>query len=660
MSVAQADGARKFTLEGRWIATAKRAASFVLAASLFATFHPYIGIAGDAALYLGRAQADLDPSGVGRDIAFANDGQSRFSLFSRVLDPLVAVCGPSAAGMIVAMAASACVLGAAYVLARALTGDKRLMFAIVAAVAVLPTTYGNDSFHFAEAAFLPRPFAEASVVVAVAALLAGRRLLAAPFLLAALLIHPLMAMAGIGVVAVLLAWRRTIRASFAVVAAYGVAAALAFGLGALGVPLFDRLLVRVDPEWLAMLTQRSPYLFPSLWSATAFVAPVVHLTTIASAARRGGPMRRRVLAAVAISAVLQIIAAAVLGDSMHVLLMIQAQGWRATWLLAFAASACLPLVARELWREGPQARVVLALLGSSWLCGIGLPATIISCGLALVLQQKRMVLPLLDRHAKWALACAAVIVSIDAAASTIAWVRLAGRAPDPVAVFWFGSLRAGIAAVPICSCLIVWLLAVAPRRSLSSLAMLVALATLGVASAAATWDARATADVFFGKQDGFGLANVPGDHSSEVMVFGGLSQAWFTLGRAQYFSPQQASGIVFSRPLAMEFRRRAAVLRSTGLIPASDVPVLRERPSVTAAKLAVFCRRDDAPAAVVVPDLVDAPAPVLSGATTWTPPAPLPFIESFDPLESHSIRRWIVAPCAATLPTSELAKTGGR
>ena len=160
--------------------------------------HPYLGVIGDAALYLGRSLADLDPTGVGRDIAFVNDGQSRFSIFSRLVDPLVAALGVEQAGIIVAAAASACCLAATFALARALGSDRRLTIAVALFAATMPTSYGDGILRFAETNAVPRPFAEAAVMASIAALLAGRPLAAGLLLAAALAIHPIMAMAGVG------------------------------------------------------------------------------------------------------------------------------------------------------------------------------------------------------------------------------------------------------------------------------------------------------------------------------------------------------------------------------------------------------------------------------------------------------------------------------
>ena len=643
---------------------ARDAALVVSAAALFAIGHPYLGIIGDASLYLGRSLADLDPNGVGRDIVFANDGQSRFSIFSHGADPLVAALGASQAGLVIALAALACLFAATWALARALTDDPRVRLAVVVSAALMSTGYGDGVFRFAEAAAVPRPFAEAAVMAAVAALLANRKTIAGAFLLAALLIHPIMAMAGVGTAIVLLAWRRSRRGSLAAVAAMTAAAATAILLGALGIPPFGRLVLRIDPDWLGMLTERSPHLFPTLWHAWAFAAPIAQATTVAVFARLGDGRRSRVLVAVALSAVLQLAAAAVLGDGLHGLLAIQVQGWRTLWLLAVVASLSLPVVAVDLWRGGPQARIALALLGMAWLCPLGVGGSLVVCAAALALVTGRPLPSLRERHATGTLVAVAAICAVAAAMAWAGWAGFLGQAPRGASIRLVSALQTDLLVAP--AWLAVALLLWAPRawRPAGGLVVLGAVALVAVA--ASVWDERASA-AFVGRQDGFAATTaVPGPPSSEVLVIGGVSNAWFALGRPQFFSPEQAVSIVFSRPLAMEWRRRARVLRGLGLVPHNtfrpwDPMTADDHILVTDAKLAALCGRDDAPAAVIVPDRDDAPAPRPPDAVVWPAPAaaPQPVLEHYDPPQWHVIRGWVALPCAAPRPP-ELAKSGAR
>ena len=635
----------------------------VLVAAVYAIGHPYLGIVGDAALYLGRSVADLDPAGVGRDIVFAYDGQSRFSIFFRLVDPLVEALGAERAGMVVAAAASACFFGATLALARALGGERRLTIAVALVAATMPTAYGAGVFHFAETSAVPRPFAEAAVMASVAALLAKRPLVAGLLLVAALAIHPIMAMAGIGTVLVLVVWRATWRARLMTVAAVAAAAGLAAVLGMAGVPLLDRLSVRIDPDWLGMLTDHSPDLFPGLWRTSSFAAPIVQATTIALAVRHGAPTHRRVLVAVVISAGLQLAAAALFGDAMHGLLAVQGQGWRALWLLAVLGTFCLPFVVSELWRDGAAARMALALLGFAWLCPVDLVGGLAACGGALFLRARPAAVPIRDDHAKWALGGVASLALLSTAVRSLGWIGfIDGQGRWNGAVALVSAWQADLLLAPSWLGIAAWHLA-PPRRPSPSLVGVAALAAFAIA--AATWDERASSGLA-GHQDGFTQAiDVPGAPSSEILAIGGMTSSWFVLHRPQYFSPEQGASIVFSRPLALEWRRRARILLETGLVPRNALrpwePLSAADPVVvTADKIGALCRRADAPAAVIVPDRDDAPAPALPGGVAWTAPSPLVIAGNEQPPEWHVIRGWVVAPCAARRQASALAKTGSR
>src|SRR5690606_64959 len=80
--------------------------------------------------------------------------------------------------------------------------------------------------------------------------------------------------------------------------------------------------------------------------------------------------------------------------------------------------------------------------------------------------------------------------------------------------------------------------------------------------AAVRWDARSTvtraveANTF--RSDLFGVA-LP-EHAQVFWDRQGLVGPWLALRRADYFSPQQLSGLVFSRHTAVEARKRLARL----------------------------------------------------------------------------------------------------
>jgi hypothetical protein len=76
--------------------------------SVFFLSRPYPGIVQDAYIYMGRALADLDPNGIGRDLMFVNDGQFGFSLFRYLAKAMAAVLGLATAAKTLAFSGCCC------------------------------------------------------------------------------------------------------------------------------------------------------------------------------------------------------------------------------------------------------------------------------------------------------------------------------------------------------------------------------------------------------------------------------------------------------------------------------------------------------------------------------------------------------------------------
>jgi putative flippase GtrA len=259
------------------------ALGIVAAAALFLLTHTQCGIIGDARIYVGRALADLDPSGIGQDAMFRLDGQSQFSLFRPAARALVAALSPVPMATLTVAAAQCLWLSALFTLAWHLAGRRCAW--IVAIVAVVPARYGAPGvFGFAEPLAAPRPIAEAFVLFAVPAWLAGRRIVAAALLCLAAAFHPIMALAGFGVLGLALlrghaGWR---------IAAVLAVAGLAGGAWA-GLPVLDRIATLVDADWLGAMRGRNGYLFPDLWPGSTFALGAVQAATLLLTLRRVGP-----------------------------------------------------------------------------------------------------------------------------------------------------------------------------------------------------------------------------------------------------------------------------------------------------------------------------------------------------------------------------------
>src|SRR3954447_25725238 len=77
----------------------------------------------------------------------------------------------------------------------------RAVWLLLVFACVLPHAYGSQVFQTAETLAVPRPFAEAAVLLSLAALISGRPRIALALVLVGFVLHPIMALAGAGVLA---------------------------------------------------------------------------------------------------------------------------------------------------------------------------------------------------------------------------------------------------------------------------------------------------------------------------------------------------------------------------------------------------------------------------------------------------------------------------
>jgi hypothetical protein len=622
----------------------------IIATALWALTHPYEGIIGDANLYIGRALADLDPAGLGRDLLFAHDGQSQFSFYPWLVKALVTSCGTNAASLILVVSAAILWLVALALLARCFVNGQRIWI-IVAIVALLPTQYGSPQhFLFSEMMATPRPTAEALVLLALGACACGRTVLACAALIAATLVHPLMSLAGWTAICLVLCredrrWMIAVAAltSFAIIAAI------------LGVPLFDRLVVAMDPQVKALVEDRSPWLFPTLWPLTFVGTIAAQMATIAIAARLFEGRRRHVLYAAMAVGLLGIAVQALLADMSSSLLVVQIQCWRMAWLTAAMGGVALALCTFELWARGGVNRIILAPLVLAWLLSDSPLAAVVLAMAALGLQNSR------DRYswlasrrtvgAIWiAVALCAILLNLGYLLSFAHYVSTApAAAPHSFGRFW----NKRYIAFPASFIILAFFLPT--RASYTLWACRCALVVFLTVVLVHFWDDRPP----FQRLIDAGLhppeleqaiASRPG----EVLWVEGLGEAWFLTGRPQWASPQQGVASVFSRELALEWRDRMNFLREIGLaerkLPASQraLPSSADLPHLSQAAVDRLCARTDAPAWIIAPVAKDGPPPSAGRpAQIWHLKQPIYMMtDEGEDYVWHETEDFVILPCA--------------
>lgn len=581
----------------------------VAAFALFILSRPYLGIAQDGILYVGRAVADGDPANLGRDILFAHDGQSRFSLFTLVADRLVAALGPGAASWWLAHVALALWFGAAAAFAAQFARGAAL-WAMLAGLALAGSAYGGDGgFRYGEPYAIPRPLAEAGVLLALAAWLSGRRGLAVACLAAAALVHPIMAAGGVAIVGGLQA-RRDRRWVFA----FAGGALVFVALAAAGLPFARRLFTAIDPDWSRALHVTN-VIYPARWSADTWAAIALQIVTVLAAARTFTGEHRRLLVATAVVAVAGVAAATILGEWAGSLLILQVQPWRPLWLLSATAAMTMPIVAVALWRAGPVERLALACLAVAWFAeSAALRSGATAVGAALLVARPQALATQLILKAAW---LAVALVGLVWCAQRVRAVIELGAAPGSaghLVLLFSGDVWRPLAVAAV----VAWLIAGRPRVGpvpLGALALvLVALAWRGgdarspLMRRLEAWrpdPALATA-----------LADLPGE---VLWLRAGVLEPWVLAGRPNWISAIQGSSMLFSGDLATLWTARIDRLIAARLGDESDrAPnlAMAERRDLTPslADIAAFCAAPDAPVMLFAP---------LDGG--FKPPATLPY-----------------------------------
>ena len=586
---------------------------------LFLLSHPYSGIVHDAELYVARAVADTGSDALARDILFAHDGQSAFSLFPRLNAALVSLLGPDLAAIAVTLTGLFAWFGGLAAFASGFARG-RLLWACIVCAAVVPGFYGQV-FRYAEPFATPRLPAEALVLLGLAALLAGRAALSAATLVAAAPLHPIMAAPGVAIW--LLVKARGDRRWLALPLAGLVLLVLA---AACGLPVAERLFRLMNPAWAEALSVNA-YLFPSRWAETGWTEAGVRAATVLLAIRFvAGRTAKATLAAILLVGFAGTALAAVAADRWLVVLVTQVQPWRALWLVALAGALVLPLVALGLWRSGRGGQVALACLASAWLTAPISPVGGVAAALALALAFADAKRPDLFSRA------AAVVVwtATGALAALCLGQRilvlvpvLATRPPDAdilthLWLFWVVSIPIALAAI-----------LVAARRTCP-----IGIVPAGVGAAfllgaaALAWNDRPPLGRVLDRHrpDPELLRLLPASPGEVLWLRNGAGLAWKLAGRANWASYLQGAAIVFSPELGRVWLERMDRLVAAGLADGSDRRPWSEvggqvlRPD--SAAFAAFCAAPDAPDAVVAP--LDGSVALPDGVPTRTYVLPSP------------------------------------
>jgi hypothetical protein len=547
--------------EFKWVVLA------ILVALLWALRHQYAGITSDAQLYAFQAFARLHPA-LATDLSLQNNSQDHYTLFTPFYATVIALLDVRPAALALWIACKLAFLIAAWSSVRALSSRETALLSVALLAATIGSYGAATVFRYDEDYFTARSVAEALVLVALACHLRGRRFLGFGVAIGALTIHPLMALPGL-----LLLLGLSVGARLAVAGALGgVLATLGFACAPLLRPELGRFITVMDPAWLAIVRERSQFLFLQLWSVADWelnLRPFLALSVTYAVVTH--PLVRRVSLAAMLVGGAGLCVALIASAVGPVAILLQGQAWRWVWVTGVLAVLLVVPTGTRLWQEKQWGPLCLVLWLSAWCFGGAIAIACLGSLAALWFSRSRLVafLPWSYRawsHRAWShWAAAGGVIAILLWTLQKAWTIVALPLTVPsfgypvmhkvrsvfelgvpsvlliVIVLWAlrGNRRAWIpAALGTClvACLIATLQSIFPQRS-----------RVGMPEEVREFDDwRSTIPPT-------GTVYVPAFKDSGGFV-------WFTLERPAYLSTDQSAGVVFSRRTAMEIERRSEVL----------------------------------------------------------------------------------------------------
>jgi hypothetical protein len=489
----------------------------------------------------------VHPSAFADDLFLKYGSQDSFSVFGPVLAPALAHFSPETTNLCLTVVAELVWLVAAISLVIVLFSAWTQRFLCLGFLFVLPSDYaGAGVFHYAEAFFSPRPFAEAAIMFAIAAFLRERWIACSTACLIALLVHPLMAAPGFFLIFCLIAAKDRRWWAFPAIGTIGF-----IFLATADVEPFTRLKDTMSGDWLTIVMDRCRWTFFSEWTPWDIVRLVIQASIVSIAWRGMSRRARQLFFATGLTIAAGSLATAIGADLIHNLLIINLQPTRVFWLSSVFANLTAGAALYRLFTDRSVARwhltTGLAIYALSYFLVYLAALALVPLLVANVLvwrERTSGTFRAFYRRTAFLLTSAAAEISVVLLVMTfIIFAR------DPVGYFGFYELAA--------RCLIAGsAFLLADKRAVPALALGVVAITL----AAGSVDRREGWEKVI---EGTGPLGQPeellGD-AKNVYWEEGVELMWLRMRRASYYSCLQGSGVMFYRATATEYQRRANAL----------------------------------------------------------------------------------------------------
>ncbi len=521
----------------------------------FVLSHPYGGIHHDGIAYLGEALVDIDPARMADDLFFIYGSQATFTvvphIYARAIEWLGV--GDGTLGML-AVSLSAYFL-AAYWLLRPLVDRRVLAWSMIVLFVAVPVYGGHRVFAYAEPFFTARSLAEPMVLFGLGWLVRKRTAIAIACMVAAMFVHPLIALPGL-----LLVWswlvfedRRWLWSA--------LAGLVPIALGLIRIAPFDDLFKRYDAGWMTIVQEANPFVFPLNWRVGDWALVMFDLGVVVWIVKLATPVTtpmmtsmERFARAAGAAGVIGLVMALVGADFLSNVLLTGLQLWRSLWLMHWTAMAGITAVLLHLWNQdnaNDRAAALLLFASVLSLTTFG-PLILVPGAFALSFFRKRLPVTrdLVVALSVFCVALAAVLL-IRQVAALSTFIDLLG-----------GSLAVQISR-PLSMTLVLFSVVVAAMRYLPKWPVAgVAVAALLFVVAMAGWDQREKWTRY--EEDyvsNYGLLwHETVAPSDRVYWFREVRAPWLMMRHANYYSPSQASGVLFNRRTAIELGERAKMI----------------------------------------------------------------------------------------------------
>ena len=522
----------------------------LLLAVLWLATRPYVGVVQDGRFYTVQALRALTPGDFANDLYFQFGSQDQFTLFTLIYKPVLAIFGLAKAAMLLTIVGEVCWIGGLVYLAYGLFPQRVTVLVAVATAIALPS---GVMFEYGESFLTPRLFAEAVTLWALGSMVRGKSIRALLLLVFAVTLHPIMTLAGFAMLFLYEAGNRRLWWILALGAGVG-----ALALACWGVQPFARLRDAFDPEWFAVVQVRDFFCLLTKWTALHWlkVGNLVALSALGLLAA-DSRQRRFLFMAIAVAGG-GLLVTLIGGDVLRNVLVVDAQQYRATWLLAIMANLFIgPLLLRAYRNAGSAVfNINLTLAIGTLIITRFVPAGYLFTMPVVMLVGILQLGEYFQRPTSPVFGM--VITAIVGAAFGFALIAMYAYLSALAAwdsQFWL-TVRGLVLTMAALIAITLHTKLSGSCRSITNL-LLIAFTLSLIGVAAFTWDQR-TPWTRFVESPGAAQASLSSVLPARKPIYweGDVRMPWFVLQRSDYFSCAQGTGALFFRGTAITYQHR--------------------------------------------------------------------------------------------------------